>query len=400
VRAAEIVERRGPEGAQALHAALRAMSPSPADLVEAMRGPGIVTIVNRACRTIGSREDLGLLIANPWEPVGEDEIDHAPIFDRLGLIERVDDAWHVNVDMALALVASTPWEFGFAATLIARLGSEDTKTLSRAVEVGPRPHPIDFVVEAATAAIEPERVRRHVAHLTAAERAPLRAAITLGELPDEVSGASDDDVIAHVTLDPGGAGQRGLLFWIAWPDRENDARPLVPLELQTRLEEWLDEIPPAPDVERVRSRKQPTRRTTSRRTSSTTSRPGVSTGRGGVPRTEPPSTDRLAAVAAKPLARSQVSTGSPARMPAGEPTLRGPMTTTGGSRAIPAASVCAAAALVDLESPRLANLARQDAELGRAVLEVVADTMVVLREGVDAADWAERCAIRLRFGGS
>lgn len=394
MRAAEIVERRGPEGREALCATLRAASASPSDLVDAMRGPSIVGVFQRACRSVAAREDLGLLVANPWEPAEDEEIGHVPLFERLGLIERDGDLWHVNADMALALVPSTPWEFGYVATLVARLNAEDTKVLSRAVEVGPRPHPIDFVIDASAAAIDPDRVKRHLAHLTEKDREALHQALELGELPDEVSGLSADSAVAHVTLDPGPAGQRGLLFWLAWPDRDDEARPLVALELQSELQQWLDEVPPAPDVERVRARKRPTRRTaTGRKTS-----PGAPKG--------PPKTGRNEATPG-PASRS-ITPGNGIRgivtgphqqvsMPSG-PTLRAPFTTTGGSRAIPAASVRPASALVDLESARLAADARRDPELGASVLDIVAETIVVLHDGVDATDWAERCAARLGFG--
>lgn len=358
-----------------------------------MRSPAIVGVFERACRTIAAREDLGLLVANPWEPAGEDEIEHATLFERLGLIEWHDDLWHVNADMALALVPSTPWEFGYAATLVGRLSAEDTRALSRAVEVGPRPHPVDFVIEAAAAATDPDRVGRHLAHLTAADRAALHRALELGELPDEVSGLSADSAVAHVTLDPGPAGQRGLLFWLAWPDRDDEARPLVALEVHHELADWLDRIPPAPDVERVRARKQPRRRTSTRRTS---------------PRTAPETADATPEATA-PGGADLVSSAPTHRVISGShprvstssgSTLRSPFTTTGGSRAIPAASVRPAAALVDLESARLAEDARRDPELGTAVLDIVADTIVVLHDGVDAVDWAERCATRLGFGGA
>ena len=60
------------------------------------------------------------------------------------------------------------------------------------------------------------------------------------------------------------------------------------------------------------------------------------------------------------------------------------------------ATVASAGALVELDSPRVAEAARRDDELGGDVLELIADTLVVLRAGVDPRDWAERCA--LRFG--
>jgi hypothetical protein len=51
-------------------------------------------------------------------------------------------------------------------------------------------------------------------------------------------------------MDPGPAGQRGLVFWVSQPERGIDSRPVVPLELQPLMRELLDTVPPAPDVTR------------------------------------------------------------------------------------------------------------------------------------------------------
>jgi hypothetical protein len=55
----------------------------------------------------------------------------------------------------------------------------------------------------------------------------------------------------------------------------------------------------------------------------------------------------------------------------------------------------AASAIIDVETAKVAAAVKDDAELAESVLEIVADSLVVLRPDVDAQKWAETCALRL-----
>jgi len=61
------------------------------------------------------------------------------------------------------------------------------------------------------------------------------------------------------------------------------------------------------------------------------------------------------------------------------------------------ANVQSIAGVVDLEDPRFAELATRDPELRSAVLEVIKETLVVIRAGFDLQTWAEKAATRFGF---
>lgn len=58
-------------------------------------------------------------------------------------------------------------------------------------------------------------------------------------------------------------------------------------------------------------------------------------------------------------------------------------------------TIAPASAMVELRSAREARIAQNDRELGAAVLDVLEETLVILRASVDPADWVQRLAVRL-----
>lgn len=58
-------------------------------------------------------------------------------------------------------------------------------------------------------------------------------------------------------------------------------------------------------------------------------------------------------------------------------------------------TIAPASAMVELRSAREARIAQNDRELGAAVLDVLEETLVILRASVDPAEWVQRLAVRL-----
>ncbi len=369
MRATEVIAAMDAER-RAVAARLLAADGSEADqLRAAMRAPTVSDRLRRLCTTSLTREDLALLCANPFDPVAPDEIADAGAFVRIGLLCERDGEYHVNIDMALTAVPDLPLEFGFAATLLARLSPQDLATVGRAMEVGPRPSRVEHLLDLAEACRDESKLMRHVARLRDQDRDPVLVALTQGELPDDIGGVSLDLAPPIVTIETGEAGQRGLLFRVAQPDVGLDARPVVALELTELLIDLLGRVPPAPDTVAA-----PAPRRRRRTTSYTRPAPVVED---DTP--EPPPEETL-----RPGVR---------RPPPRNPFARTP-DTSAGQRSVTA---IAASAVVDLEELRYAEAALRDKELSPAILEVIAENLVVLREGVDVTEWVERCVLRLGF---
>lgn len=400
-RSADIVAALSAAQVAALARALRAESEDPAAILAAMRSPDVAERLQRVCESALMLEDLALLCANPFAPVAEDELVEAAPFADLGLIVASDDGgFEVNIDMALSALRSTPAEFGFAATLLARLDGEDLALVRNAVGVGPRPSRLDAVLDVAETSVEDQSLMRQIAHLRAADRKVLEQAMALGELDDDVESIPPEAPPPMVTLDPGPAGRRGLVFWIEHEVRGLDARPVVPLEVLPRLEELLARVPPSPDVvERQASRRRaPGTGSRVQRRKTKPAAPEPPAPAAPVELNESGATPPTAALFRRAdddrVMDPVVSRIGDAAASRRQPTARNveaPLPWSGRT-----ATVASAGALVELDSPRVAEAARRDDELGGDVLELIADTLVVLRAGVDPRDWAERCA--LRFG--
>lgn len=349
----------GSEGAEAEH--LRA----------AMRHADVPARLRRICTSSVMKEDLALLCANPFDPVAPDEIADAAAFLRAGLLSERDGEYHVNIDMALTALPDLPLEFGFTATLLARLSPSELASVGRAMEVGPRPSRVDHLLDLAAACSDEAKVMRHVARLREQDRDPVLIALTMGDLPDDLEGFSLEMAPPMVTLETGEAGQRGLLFRVAQPDVGLDARPVVALELAPMLTALMERVPPAPDAVSAPS---PRRR---RRTTSYT-RPAP------IVVDDTPEPSQAPEETLRPGVR---------RAAMRNPFERGADTSAGQRTA----TAVAASAVVDLEEPRYAEAAQRDDELSPAILEVIAENLVVLREGVDVVEWVERCVLRLGF---
>lgn len=387
MRARDLIEKRSPAARKLIALRLGADSAEPSALLTAMQSPRVARALEKLCTSAVMWEDLVLLSANPYDVVAEGELVAPALFEESGLIEPCEGGWEVNLDLALAFAPSVPLEFGYAATLLARLDTVALARVARAMEIGPRPSPIDYVLDIAEACTDPTRIQRQLAHLRSADRQPLREALALGELPDGIEQLSADTRPPVVTVDTSEAGSRGLLFRIAQPERGIAERAVVPLETLDRLGDLMDRVKPPPDVVAAPAPRK--------RSTTSTTRP------------------KPVAVAAPPeplLAQTPVPTPSwmpdvtplPGFGPASSGGLRktpdARASGSGPGRALRAAHVRACVGVVDLESPRLAEAARKDPELGPSVLAVVAGNLVVLHEGVDLRDWVERAAARVGFG--
>lgn len=387
MRATELVQRRSDAARRRISAALEVDGWDLDAIVQAMRSPRVARHIELTCQQPALREDLWLIAANPFDPILPDEVVDADRLLDIGLIEEVAGQFEVNVDFALTLAPLSPVEFGFCATLLARMPSTDLALTARAVEVGPRASMVDYILDIASECINVEAVNRRLAHLRAAERTILEEALALGDLPDSIEGLDSGTARPEVSCELSPAGQRALVFLVGQPARGIARRPVVPLELAESLRDLLVKVPPAPevDVRRVPTRRRRTRvsEPTTRNTQATHRVPLTLTG------------ESIPLPIALPLAPAPFSTPTNDRTTAtGE---RSAVTTVQANALHRYVQGRPAAGVVDLEEPRFAEAARNDAELGAAILEVVAQNLVVLRPGTDVSDWAERAAEKLAF---
>lgn len=332
-------------------------APSLEQLQNALRGSAVVDGLRKACSSAMMREDLALLCANPFDRIAADELVDVDAFSALALVSTEDGSeFEVTLDIALAALPSLPVEFGFTATMLSRLDPEELNLVGKAVDVGPRPSLVLKALDIAARLLDEEWLMRLVAFLRDSDRQKIRDAIALGDLPDDVSKFDPSAPSPMVTLDDSEVGARGLLFWFEDPHRDIDARPVVPLELMQLLPALFDKVPPPPEVVAAKSKKR--------------------RGPRAAPKKKAPETP----------AWLESSEDDAVDAPAVEEVPRY------GLRLL---SAFDASAVVDLGTPRAAAAAQKDEELGDGVLDIVADTLVVLHADVDPQDWAERAALRL-----
>ena len=415
MRAKEVIAKLSLEDVRELALAIGSASDA-AEVARTMQSEEAHEIVARACVSAVMREDLMLLCANPFDTVSPDELADVEAFESIGLIVAVDGGeYAVNADMALAAAPFCSVEFGFAATLISRLASEERAVVAKAMEIGPRPSAIDTILDAAETLVTETTVMKHVAFLSSAEREVLRQALELGELPDDLEKFPLDSSPPMVTLDPGEAGRRGLVYWVAHEPSGVEARPVVPLEVAEFLPRILEQVPPPPEVVASKSRRR---------------RPASTRRRTPAPKKEPAPTPEAPSAPAESV-QSSLRSRDPFGRPDRSGVTRNPFQSrTADSRVNPASSsgvlnsvdplagsgsmgaftssgsnspyrlgkvtgIRAASALVDVETAKVAEAVMRDDELAQSVLEVVADSLVLLRAGIDPQEWAESCALRL-----
>jgi hypothetical protein len=376
MRAAELLTRRSPEARKAIAQMLRCDSVERDTLAAAMRAPTLYDQVLRHCHGSLMREDLALLCANPFDPVESGELSDPELFERLGMIESIGPGqFDINLDMALTLQPHMPLEFGFAATLLSRLDSVSLLTMAKTLGFGPRPNHVDHLLDLAQACQDDNSVMMQVARLNRRERLSILDALDFGELPDDPASVAPDARPPVVTLDPGDAGRRGLVFWLEQEDAGTEKRPVVVLELMPRLQSILDRVPMPPETVSAKAAPKRTRRATG-------------------PRTRTTNTEAVPEGYAMPEPVSPPIPPMPTFRRIDEP-IRPPF--AGGVATIRAANVQGIAGVIDLEEPRYAELALRDPELRPAMLEVVAETLVIIRHGYDLNEWAERFATRFNF---
>ena len=378
MRATDLLARRSPEARKAIAQMLRCESVERDALAAAMRASTLYDQVLRHCHGSVMREDLALLCANPFDAVESGELSEPDVFERMGLIESIGPGqFDINLDMALTLQPQMPLEFGFAATLLARLDSPSLTTLAKTLGFGPRPNHVDHLLDLAQACQDDNSVMMQVARLNRRERLSILDALDFGELPDDPSGVAPDARPPLVTLDPGDAGKRGLVFWLEQEDAGTEKRPVVVLEVMPRLQSILDRVPMPPETVSAKAAPKRTRRATGTRT-----------------RTTNTNTDAVPEGYAMPEPASPPIPPTPTFRRIDEPVRPSFSSTVAPVRA---ATVQGIAGVIDLEEPRYAELALRDPELRPAMLEVVAETLVVIRHGYDLNDWAERFATRFNF---
>ena len=332
-------------------------APTLEQLLNALRGRAVVDGLQAACASAVMREDLALLCANPFDRIAADELVDADAFSALALVSTEDGRdFEVTLDIALAALPYLPVEFGFVATMLSRLDAEELNLVGKAVEVGPRATRVIQALDIAARLTDEAWLMRLVAFLRESDRRKILDAIALGDLPDDVSKLDPSAPAPMVTLDDSEVGARGLLFWFEDPHRDIDARPVVPLELMQALPELFEKVPPPPEVVAAKSKKR--------------------RGPRAAPKKKAPAT--------------------PAWLEAGEEEVPKEAPIEEVPRyGLSLASAFDASAVVDLETARAAQAAQKDAELGDGVLAIVSDSLVVLHADIDAADWAERAALRL-----
>lgn len=427
-------------------------------LVQTMRSPRVREAALAMCTSPRLVEDLWLVAANPFDPIRDDELHNASLFADIGLIARDSrpGRWRANLDFALTLVRESPVEFGFCATLLARLPSQELVTVARAMEIGPRGSIVDYLLEITAACIDRQRLNDHVAHLRKSQREVIEDALRLGELPDHLDDVSPATPLPTVTLDDGPAGQRGLVFRFVQRGRGIHERTVVPLESMKSMRELLDSVPAPPEVpapRRPSQRKRPTpvrdaggsererlvsTMTDSLRTDTVraesirneTTRSAPSAGRSSthadesLPRALPratapntssftsntptgdrpawpgfaglsglPSLNVAAANAAVQQAKSGRSTGGSKRRSDDRPAL----SQSSGQRLTRGIQGAPASGIVDLELAKFTEAVRNDDEFNADIVEIVGDNLVVLAPGVDVQDWVERVAEKLGF---
>lgn len=376
MRALDILLKRSPDALVPMASLLKADSASRESILNTMRSDKVAAAMTRLCNSRVMKDDLALLCANPFDPVEKSELADAGLFERAGFIQPTQTGrYSVNLDMALSMVPFMPLEFGFAATLLARLDSASLASVARALEVGPKPNHIDFLLDIAMHATDHIHVTNQIARLNQKERLAILDAVECGELPDDPSLFPPASPNPLVSLEPGEVGRRGLVFWIEFPSGVIPKRPLVAYELLSSLEELLEKVPLPPETVAARS---------PRRSSSTT-------GRRATPARKTP------VESVEFVSPTTSITGSPSRM--------GDMARAAATADAPRmvslslrqANVQSVAGVVDLEDPRFAELATRDPELRSAVLEVVKETLVVIRAGFDLQTWAEKAAARFSF---
>lgn len=331
-------------------------------LLRTMRQPGLSRRILGACDHPTMREDVVLLCANPFDPIEPDELFDPDAFVQLGLIARPPHQadYLANLDMTLTMLPELPLEFGFSATLLARLPRDRRAALARDLSVGPRPTDIDLILDLAHALVQPESVQQRLALLTEEDRLPITTALNNAELPEPHQPPPVEGPLPKVDLDASAAGRVGLVFRVTSPVQNTHDRTFVPLELLEALPSWLQLVPPAPEPSgRTPRRRRPTtmnrRRDTLERALPPELLPGLGTQSDPIPAHSPP-TKLLRAAALHPTQ-----------------------------------------AVVDLESAEHLAVVRTHPQLRAGILQCFSDRWVVLRPDTDPTAWSEACAKVLRW---
>ena len=432
MRASETVARLSPQERSEMARTLEAKHDGARAIVSSMRSDRLIDIVRTVCNNPTLLWDVARITANPFEDTHGSELEDPQALERIGLISRAHGGGYVpNIDMALTLTRHMPFERGHATTLLARLPKTDLAVAAKAMGVGPRPSIVDTILDTARAMMREDSVNRHVAFLGTAERDIVQQALERGGLELNEALATTSCRPPKVRLHDSAAGRRGLVLLIEQYRAGAKPRPLVPSELGEMVARAIDQVAPPPDVVEAKPRRRsprasPTAR--SKRPSESASRSthgAPSTPAQGSVATSSQASRSTSALGYSPSesssgfqterrrASSSYGEAGPDRaatdgaFPPTEPKRRQSASSSGlghphGRRGAGSpyrlglvTEIVPAAALVDLESSRVAQDAIADDELSADVLEIVSESIVVLRQGVDPLAWSERCAHKL-----
>lgn len=315
---------------------------------QAMRAANAWERVKARVRAAAAREDIVQVCANPFDLLAIDDIHDAKPLLRIGLIsERSEGNYSVNLDLALALIPRFSAEYGFAATLLARLSDADFQVVARAWEVSPATNRTERLLAVAAAWSNPAMLRKRVASLVENERKVLQETLDLGGLDDDPAWELDQKA-PQVTLDGVVSSLRGLLVRYHHEDLGVPPRLLVPLEVEGPLREALANVS-VPELV----------------TKKTRAKAGSS-----------PATSIKPSAKVKKLEPAVAPSSIP------EPIAR-------------KAQVVSASAIVDLGEGGNAKRLRENWELWSDVATMFDRRRVILKSGVNAAKWAQRAAIAL-----
>lgn len=270
------------------------------------------------------------------------------LLEELGICVVVDGELYVHEPLVINILLESAHIVHRVAPLLASLEDERLTSLNRPWEVGQKTSHIEQAISLRDQICTEDRLSQKLATLTEPERKPLRAALS-EETVDPPITADNDAIDLHDSA----AGELGLIFVVS------NTRMVIPIELRELVKAGLESIPAAPE-EITRKRRRRRRGSSSRRK------------------------------------RSSKSSTSPSKQKESEDAASAAETTKELAEDIGrSVSVSTASALVELRSVREVQIALRDKELGAAVLEVLEDTLVILRASVQAEEWAQRLAVRI-----
>lgn len=372
MRANEILAKQNNASLAKMNKLLGFGRQSRSDLVKAMGNEEIFErIVEMIIEPI-DLEDFFILISNPFDSIHSSELNDPNLLESLGVIYRKNkiDNFQINLDIAIASAQQTPFEFGFASTLIARLDHKSLHTVRKGLGVGVRVNFVDQVLAIAENTLERSLIMRNIALLNQNERDELNVAIKAGVLPDDIQTIGIDAELPVVELAPGRLGKKGFVFIVSQPNIL-EKRPVVAFQLLDRLPQILEEVPLSKSHSRSYHQDTIPKRSYTRSS---------------------PQNKRRKSKPKIPVKTVKTSHGFLAVMPGiSESEVKVAQVL---SRV---ANIQNASAILDLEKSELRKEVLENNYLKPDIIDTVGETQIILREGVDPDIWIEKCTFRLQL---